>query len=150
QIAKVREERRALLTSTRKLGGCRCAYADALDVRALGPGCADKPTRLSCQLDPKELDQLRRLLAPLEAKLETTEIPRMHWRLFGRTDRPGRFAARHGDLLARHRGGSEVFFANTPRPPQPGTKLIAGLLALEHVVAVVRQDGGRALLVVRE
>src|SRR5690606_35593416 len=67
QIAKVREQRRALLKSTRKLGGCRCAYADALDVRALVPGCADKPTRLSCTLDPKELDQLRRSLAPLEA-----------------------------------------------------------------------------------
>jgi hypothetical protein len=70
--------------------------------------------------------------------------------LFGRTDRPGRFVARNEQLLARHRGGSEVFVSAHRLPPQPGTKLLAGLLALDHVVAVVRQDGGRALLVVRE
>lgn len=150
QIAKLRDQRRELVKSTRKLGGCRCAYADVLGVRAMVPGCVDEPTQLRCEIDPEGIDRLRKLLAPLEALLETTEIPRVHWRLFGRTDRPGRFAARYGDLLARHRGGSEVFFASTPRPPQPGTTLIAGLLALEHVVAVVRQDGGRALLVVRE
>jgi len=149
-IAKLHAARRELLKSTRKLGGCRCAYADALNLRALVPGCAERPTQLSCALEPDALDQLRGLLAPFEATLAATEIPRTHWRLSGRTDRHGRFVARNDLLLGRHLGGSEVFVAKTPLPPQRGMTLIAGLLALEHVVAVVRQDGGRALLVVRE
>jgi hypothetical protein len=149
-IAKLHAQRRALLKSTRKLGGCRCAYADALRVRALVPGCVDQPTKRSCELEPEALTQLREQLAPFEATLASTEVPRTHWRLFGRTDRRGRFVARHEELLGRHGGGSEVFVPGNPLPGQPGFELIAGLLALEHVVAVVRQDGGRGLLVVRE
>jgi hypothetical protein len=149
-IAELHAERRELIKSTRKLGGCRCAYADALQLRALVPGCINTPTQLDCALEPEPLDHLRELLAPFEAKLASTHVPRTHWRLAGRTDRPGRFMARSEQVLARHLGGSELFVAKTPLPPQRGAALIAGLLALEHVVAVVRQDGGRALLVIRE
>lgn len=149
-IAKLHTRRAELLESTRKLGGCRCAYADALGVRAMVPDCVDKPTRLACELDPEQLDRLRELLAPFETTLANTQVPRTHWRLSGRTDRRGRFVARNEQLLARHSGGSEVFTRRVQLPPQPGTELIAGLLALDHVVAVVRQDGGRGLLVVRE
>lgn len=149
-ITKLHAQRRELLKSTRKLGACRCAYADVLRVRALVPGCVDKPTKLNCELEPETLQALKDQLAPFEATLASAEIPRTHWRLSGRTDRIGRFVARHEDLLGRHSGGSEVFMASHRLPPQPGTTLLAGLLALDHVVAVVRQDGGRGLLVVRE
>jgi hypothetical protein len=149
-IAKLHEQRRELLKSTRKLGGCRCAYADALHVRALVPDCLAKPTKLSCELEPEALADLREQLGPFEATLAETEVPRTHWRLFGRTDRHGRFVARQEQLLGRHVGGSEVFVPGNPLPAQPGFALISGLLAFEHVVAVVRQDGGRGLLVVRE
>lgn len=134
----------------REFGRCRCSYADALDARALVVGCVDAPTRLRCELEPEQLEAFAELLAPLEAKLATTELPRVHWRLSGRSDRRGRFAARHDDLLGRHLGGSDVYLRSSPLPPFPGTKLIAGLLAVDHVVAVVRQDSGRGLVVVRE
>jgi hypothetical protein len=149
-IAELHELRRGLVQSTRALGGCRCHYADRLDARALVPGCYNAPTRRDCDSDSEALEALREQLAPLRAKLAEVEVPRTHWRLSGRTDRLGRFVARHDRLIARHSGGSEVFLAKTPLPPQPGTRLIAGLLAVEGVVAVVRQDGGRGLLVVRE
>ena len=90
------------------------------------------------------------MLAPLEAKLATTDVPRVHWRMFGRTDRPGRFVEYHDDLLDRHDGGADVYLRRSALPPTPGFKLVAGLLALEHVVAVAREDGSRSLLVVRE
>ncbi|PRP92071.1 hypothetical protein ENSA5_51650 [Enhygromyxa salina] len=149
-IDELHEVRNELSRQAHKLGKCVCAYADALDSRTLVPDCADRPTRLNCELEPEAVEALATLLAPLNAKLETTEVPRIHWRLFGRTDRPGRFVARYEELLSRHPSGSEVFVPRTPLPPTPGSKLLAGLLALDDVVAVVRQDGGRALLVVRE
>lgn len=149
-IAQLHEQRRELLTSSRKLGGCRCEYADALNARSLLPGCLDQPSKPNCELDPELLQSLADQLAPLQETLASAEVPRTHWRLAGRSDRPGRFVARYEQLIARHRGGSEVFVRSHRLPPQPGAKLLAGLLAIEHVVAVVRQDGGRGLLVVRE
>ncbi|MFO7563563.1 MAG: hypothetical protein R6X02_13030 [Enhygromyxa sp.] len=149
-VARLHAQRRELIKSTRKLGACRCAYAELLGARALVPDCVDKPSKRGCEIEPETLEQLQELLAPFEATLARTEVPRAHWRLFGRTDRPGRFVAQQAQLLGRHRGGSEVFVRKNPLPPQPGMKLISELLALEHVVAVVRQDSGRGLLVVRE
>jgi hypothetical protein len=134
----------------RKLGRCMCAHADELELRELVPGCIAQPVRQGCTADPEQLAALGELLAPLEAKLATTEIPRVHWRLFGRTDRPGRFIESYEDLLDRHTGGAEVYLRRTALPPVAGMELVAGLLALDHVVAVAREDGNRALLVVRE
>lgn len=149
-IEQLHTARSELSRQARKLGRCLCSYADALDSRTIVPGCADQPTRLDCELEPEQVESLRTLMAPLSAKLATTQVPRVHWRLAGRTDRIGRFVARYEELLARHPGGSEVYLRKTPLPPHAGMQLIASLLAVEHVVAVVRQDGGRALLVVRE
>jgi hypothetical protein len=149
-IDELHTTRSELSRHARKLGRCLCSYADALDSRTIVPGCADEATRLDCEREPEQIEALVALLAPLRAKIETTQVPRVHWRLFGRTDRIGRFVARYEQLLARHPGGSEVFLRKTPLPPQAGMKLVASLLAVDHVVAVVRQDGGRALLVVRE
>jgi hypothetical protein len=134
----------------RKLGRCVCAHADVLESRELVPGCITQPVRQGCTADAEQLAALRELLAPVEAKLATTEIPRVHWRLFGRSDRPGRFTENYDELLDRHTGGAEVYLRRTALPPVPGFELVGGLLGLEHVVAVVREDGNRALLVVRE
>lgn len=134
----------------RKLGRCVCLHADALDSRELVPDCIEQQFRKGCTSTPEELAALAELLAPLEAKLATTEVPRVHWRLFGRSDRPGRFAENYEDLLDRHSGGAEVYLRRSSLPPLPGFELVGGLLALEHVVAVVREDGNRELLVVRE
>lgn len=134
----------------RKLGRCVCVHADMLDARELVPDCIEQTARQNCTADPEQLAALTELLAPLESKLATTEIPRVHWRLFGRTDRPGRFTENYEDLLDRHSGGAEVYLRRSSLPPIAGFELVAGLLALDHVVAVVREDGNRELLVVRE
>ncbi|PRQ08338.1 hypothetical protein [Enhygromyxa salina] len=149
-IDELHTTRSELSRQARKLGRCLCSYADALDSRTIVPGCADQPTRLDCELESDQVAALSTLLAPLRAQLETTQVPRVHWRLSGRTDRIGRFVARYEDLLGRHPGGSEVYLRKTPLPPHAGMKLVSALLAIDHVVAVVRQDGGRAVLVVRE
>lgn len=150
-IVELRKVREAVDAEARELGeGCLCMQADQLDARALLPGCMRQGTRVDCEARPDQLAALATSLAPLRERLAVTELPRVHWRLFGRTDRLGRFAARHGDLVARHAGGSEVYLRGAPLLDRPGSRAIAGLLALEGVVAVVRQDSGRALLVVRE
>lgn len=149
-IDELLETRVELGKQARKLGRCVCAHADVLDSRELVPGCIEQPVRQGCPADAEQLGALGELLAPLEAKLATTEIPRVHWRLFGRSDRPGRFVEYHEDLLDRHTGGAEVYSSRSALPPLAGFELVRGLLALEHVVAVVREDGNRALLVVRE
>jgi hypothetical protein len=149
-IAELLEARIEVGKRARKLGRCVCAHADTLEARELVPGCIEQPVRQGCTADAEQLTKLGELLAPLEAKLATTEIPRVHWRLFGRSDRPGRFVEHYEDLLDRHTGGAEVYLRRSSLPPMAGFELVRGLLALEHVVAVVRQDGDRALLVVRE
>ncbi|MFV8752460.1 hypothetical protein ACNOYE_18085 [Nannocystaceae bacterium ST9] len=131
-------------------GGCLCMQADRLDARGLLPGCLARPTEPSCTPTPEQLAALDTTLIPLREQLAATELPRVHWRLSGRTDRVGRFAARNSDVVGRHPGGSEVFLRGAPLPPRPGMALVASLLGVDGVVAVVRQDSGRALLVVRE
>jgi hypothetical protein len=149
-IADLLATRIELGKQARKLGRCVCTHADTLEARELVPGCIEQPARQGCPADREQLTELAELLAPLQAKLATTEIPRVHWRLFGRSDRPGRFAEHYEDLLDRHTGGAEVYLRRSALPPVAGFELVRGLLTLEHVVAVVREDGGRALLVVRE
>lgn len=144
------ETRNETTKRARKLGRCLCNYADVLDSRTLVPGCAERPTQRQCEAEPEAIAALAELLTPLRESLEAAEVPRLHWRLAGRTDRRGRFAVRHDELLGRHPGGSEVYLPATPLPPYPGMALVAALLAEDHVEAVVRQDNGRALLVVRE
>jgi len=131
-------------------GACLCSQADRLDASGLLPRCLTQATSRSCSPSAEQLEDLATTLAPLREQLASTLVPRVHWRLFGRTDRIGRFVARHRDVVGRHPGGSEVFVHGTPLPPRPGMELIAALLGLEGVVAVVRQDSGRAVLVVRE
>lgn len=148
RLLAVREQADA---AARELGeGCLCMHADRLGARELLSGCMRRATQPECTSSPEQLAALEQTLAPLREQLAATTLPRVHWRLFGRSDRPGRFAAHHGELVARHVGGSEVFLRGMPLLDRPGSRTIAGLLAHEGVVAVVRQDSGRALLVVRE
>lgn len=149
-IAELDEIRSVVSKSLRELGRCRCTYARALDATGLVPGCLEKPTDPSCEVEADEIEAMRTILEPLENKLARTEVPRVHWRLSGRTDRVGRFVAKRNELIARHPGGSEVYVPNAPLPPKQGARLVRALLDVEGVVAVVRQDSGRALLVVRE
>jgi hypothetical protein len=150
-IAGFRQTREQVNDAAREFaGGCLCTHADSLGARGLLPGCLARPTDSHCSPTAEQLVELETTLEPLRTQLAATELPRVHWRLFGRTDRIGRFAVRHGDVVGRHSGGSEVFLRGAPLPPRPGMQLVGALLGLDGVVAVVRQDSGRAILVVRE
>lgn len=149
-IAELRRRRDELISEAEGLGPCMCTIATRLGSRELVPECIDAPTKAECEVEAIQLQMFESLALPLREQLEATEVPRVHWRLAGRTDRKGRFTARYTDVIGRHPGGSEVLLPGAPLPPRPGYELIRGLLELDGVVAVVRQDSGRGLLVVRE
>lgn len=127
---------------------CPCATADALGVRDLVVGCATRPARV-CEATDARREELSALLLPLVQAIESTPIPRVHWRLVGPTDRATWFAERLDALLGRHGGGSTIFLPGQAVPSRDNHALIRTLLDLPDVVAVVRQDNGRGLLVAR-
>jgi hypothetical protein len=89
-------------------------------------------------------------LAKFDDAVTKTRLPHVHWRLVGRTDRPEWFVRNLSDLLGLHDGGSVVFLRAQPLPDGFGRALVEGLFLDPEVRAVIRQDAGRAFLVVRE
>lgn len=143
--ARLEAERAAV----RLVGGCACEAAALLEARELLPRCVDEPTRRRCDV-ADQIDAMTEILAPVEAALAQTHPPLLHWRLVGKTDRPHWFARQQETLLGRHEGGSTVFVRGQAVPRRGNGALVDALLAEDDVVAVVRQDSGQALLVVRE
>lgn len=129
-------------------GRCTCEIARAQGVRDLVAACVQTPTIGGC--DPTvNAAEVEQAVAPLLVALEDVVLPWMHWRLVGPTDRPGWFAAHINEAIANHDGGSLVYLPNEPLPPRADAAVRA-MLSAQDVVAVVRQDGGRALVVARE
>lgn len=128
---------------------CICEAVAELGLRDLLPTCASRPLRSECAASEQEREQAAELVAPLRDALAELELPLVHWRLVGVADRPDRFATRSGDLIALHPGGSEVHVKGAKVVRRGNSDLIEALLQRDDVVAVVRQDSGRALLVVR-
>lgn len=129
-------------------GRCTCEIARELGERDLVAACLQTPTISGCDVEAKATE-VARALDPLREALASAELPWIHWRLVGATDRPGWFAAHLPDLLERHIGGSTAYVRGEALPART-EPLVRDLLALENVVAVVRQDSGRAILVARE
>jgi hypothetical protein len=130
-------------------GWCTCETAEALGLRGLLLICHNKPTRPEC--DPERWTHAFETVAqPVIDALSRTPVPLVHWRLVGRTDRPGWFVDHFRELLGRHPGGSTVYVPGAPIPRRNNAQLVTRLFEEDGVVAVVRQDNGRALLVVRE
>ena len=134
--------------ATRIGGRCTCEAARELGLRDLVASCMQTPTVPGCNTDALT-GKLAVTLAPLETALGSIELPWTHWRLVGKTDRPGWFVEHVQTLVANHSGGSQVFVRGEPLPARVDDNVRA-LVELEHVVAVVRQDSGRALVVARE
>ena len=130
-------------------GRCACEAAARLEARELLPRCVDQPTRRNCNVD-EQLQAMDEALAPVRAAIADTKAPLLHWRLVGKTDRPGWFERQQETLLERHEGGSTVFVKGQAVPGRGNGPLVEALLEEEGVVAVVRQNSGQALLVVRE
>jgi hypothetical protein len=129
-------------------GRCTCEVARALGERDMIAACIATPTIAGCDVEERA-DEISRALDPLRDALASAQLPWIHWRLVGATDRPGWFADRLPDLLEAHSGGSTGFVRGQPLEARV-EPLVRDLLALDDVVAVVRQDAGRALLVARE
>ena len=129
-------------------GRCTCEIARGLGERDMVAACVQTPTIIGCDTEDKA-DAVARALDPLREALQTAELPWIHWRLVGASDRPGWFVDHLPDLIAAHIGGSTPYVRGEPLSSRV-EPIVRDLLALEHVVAVVRQDSGRAILVARE
>jgi hypothetical protein len=90
------------------------------------------------------------IVEPLRTALAERPVPRVHWRLVGRTDRTGWLAEHLDELLDRYESGSRVFRPGSAVPSRDNYVLLLRLLREDGVTAVVRQDSGTALVVVRE
>lgn len=147
--ALLKARRDAAIAGAELAGMCACEAADQLDARPLLSNCVDRPTRRKCDVEG-QLADMEALLAPVYAALAETKAPMIHWRLVGKFDREGWFARQKNTLIERHEGGSTVFEKGEAVPKRGNGPLIKLLLDEDDVVAVVRQDSGQALLVVRE
>jgi hypothetical protein len=131
-------------------GRCGCEVARAAGVEALLAPCRDVPHRPDCTPTAPQIEQLRALVEPLHTALASTPVPRLHWRVAGRSDRPGWLVARLVELLPRHAGGATAYQPGQAIPSRHNHALVRRLLDVPGAVAVLRLDGGRALLVARE
>lgn len=132
------------------LGRCACDVARLADVAGLLASCRDQPHRSECAPTPAQLEEALALVEPLRDALASTPVPRLHWRVAGRTDRPGWMARRLPELLPRHEGGATVYLPGQAIPSRHNHVLVRRLLDLPGVTAVLRLDGGRSMLVIRE
>lgn len=128
---------------------CTCEVADSLGLRPLVLACTSRETQARCDVERFQAP-MQAALQPMVDAVAATPPPLVHWRLVGKSDRPGWFADHEADIVARHEGGSTFYVRGQPVPARRNFELVRTLLAVEGVTAVVRQDAGRSLLVVRE
>lgn len=149
-LALLAEHARAGANVRARFGRCGCEVARAAAVESLLATCRDEPYRADCEPTAEQAEELRALVEPLQTALASTPIPRLHWRLAGRTDRPGWLVERFVELLPRHLGGATLFQPGQAIPSRHNHATVRRLLDVPGAVAVARLDGGRAVLVVRE
>lgn len=130
-------------------GKCTCDAADALGLRALIRSCLESPTEARCDRQQYR-GPVGDALAPMLEALASTPRPLVHWRLVGVTDRPGWFVRQSTTLLPRYEGGSTVYVPGQAVPRRNNHAWVKRLLETEDVTAVVVQDAGRAVVVLRE
>ncbi len=140
-----------LTVEIRQSDACFCSQLRGLDAQWIAPSCSRAWARLGCK--PQDIVAQRALapkIEPAEELATQLEVPMEHWRLVGRTDRPGFWEHRYRWLKRRFDGASEAFEPGVPATTGPSMLLVNALLEAPGVVMVVRQEGGRSILVVRE
>lgn len=152
--AEMKEVRGALDDVTvelRREDACFCSQLRGLDAEWVSPACSQGWARPGCKThDIVAQRALAPMIAPVGALADALEMPMEHWRLAGRTDRAGFWEHRYRWLKRRFSGSSEAFEPGTPATTGPSKSLINALLEAPGVVMVVRQEGGRSIVVVRE
>jgi len=150
----LREARERANDALDSAGPCVCQSLARTGDRGLVPHCGGVTTRKRCEDSPEARAEARTeaeaLVAPVRSALAAVELPRLHWRMAGTSDWPRRFVARKSEIIVRHPGPSEVFRRGAAPPTGGNVELVKALLGRDDVFAVVRQDQGKALLVVRE
>jgi hypothetical protein len=131
-------------------GRCGCEVARAAGVETLLATCLDEPHRPDCAPTEAQVEQVLALVEPLRTALASTPVPRVHWRVAGRGDRPGWLVDHLVELLPRHPGGATAYQSGQAIPSRHNHALVRRLLDVPGTVAVLRLDGGRAMLVARE
>lgn len=133
-----------------KLGNCVCEVARRGEMLELVGSCRHEPHRAECTPTADDVERLEEIVEPLREALASTPVPRVHWRVAGRSDRPGWMVERLPELVARHSGGVTSYPAGQAVPTRHNHVLVRRLLEVPGVTAVLRLDGGRSILVVRE
>ena len=133
-----------------QLGNCACEVARRAEIAELVGSCRHEPHRAECSPSAEDVEELEQLIAPLQEALKATPVPRVHWRVAGRSDRPGWMVERLPELVARHSGGVTSYPAGQAVPSRHNHVLVRRLLEVPGVTAVLRLDGGRSIAVIRE
>lgn len=136
--------------AVRRRDPCACTAAAKLRRQRWLPSCADVGHQPGCEPSDTLIDDVERELGRLDSALGEVTVPLTHWRVFGRSDRLGQFEARVPRIVDHHSGGSAVMLRGAPVPERLNHVLVGRLFELSTVQAVIRQDSGRALVVVRE
>mgnify|MGYP001401248244 CR=1 FL=1 len=131
------------------LGRCVCDVAYEAGIRDMLPLCVHRAHKAACTPSADDFDKLGKAVEPLRDLVGTIDLPRVHWRLAGKTDRPTWFAEKIRDLLGRHVGGATVYLPGEAIGSRHNHALVRALMDEPGVAAVVREDGGQAILVVR-
>jgi hypothetical protein len=131
------------------LGRCVCDVAYDTGVRDMLPMCNGAAQRSGCETTDEHRATMEAAIAPLRTAVAELDLPRVHWRLAGKTDRPEWFAEKIRDLLGRHSGGATVFLLGEPVGQRHNHALVRRLLEVPGMQAVIREDGGQAVVTVR-
>ncbi|TPV96919.1 MAG: hypothetical protein B7733_02300 [Myxococcales bacterium FL481] len=149
-VSRLLGVRREVDAAVQPLGRCGCAAAGKLRRQRWIPSCEAHDPAPRCEIDTGLVTQVGRELSRMEAAMGAMTLPLTHWRLMGRTDRAGQFDARVSTLVSHHGGGSTVMRRGAPVSSRLNHELVVALFEQPAVQAVIRQDSGRSLVVVRE
>lgn len=130
--------------------GCGCASARARGLSGWISRCRGAATSRLCKPDGRLEAKLYEAAGVLESAFAAAAPARDHWRLAGPIGRPGRLAALHVDIAAHLGVGGDAFAPDGRRPRTGSDPLVESVLEVDDVQAVLRVDGSRGLVVIRE
>lgn len=145
-LAKERRELAAMMGPQRP---CACESLYEQGLRGLLAACESAPLDRNCLGKPQGSPAWDTQVRKVRAQIQETRVPLRHWRLVGRSGNDKGWERNYPRLLGAFKGGSEVFLRRKPVSAGKNRALVQALLGEPGVVAVVRQDQGQALLVVR-
>lgn len=149
ELLRLAQAKEALALGLQEHAACGCEALYLKGLRATFKRCAAQQLDTACLNKLKVRNPLAREIETFERQIEATVAVPRHWRMVGRAGGKKGWMKNYPRLLGALRGGSEVFLRRRAVKAGKNKALIEALLKEPGVTAVVRQSGGRALLVVR-